>query len=194
MAAREQSSAVPDAFRYFPGTVSQNHRGEIVSINCSPGGVPKLPVPEALVTTSGLFGDSQRNRRYHGGPDRAVCLFSIERIRALQDEGHPIDAGTTGENLTVAGIDWDTVVPGVHIEVGESVLEVTAFTTPCRNIRESFSDLKFSRVLHTLYPGFSRVYARVLREGMVRVGDPTSVLRGAARQLNSKNILIRTVP
>ena len=149
--------------------------GEIVSINSSPGGVPKLPVPEALVTTSGLFGDSQRNRRYHGGPDRAVCLFSIERIRALQDEGHPIDAGTTGENLTIGGIDWDIVVPGSLIEAGVSLLEITAFTTPCRTIRESFRDLRFSRLLHTRHPGWSRVYARVIEEGMVRVGDPVVV-------------------
>lgn len=64
--------------------------GQVFSINCSPGGVPKLPIPEALITAYGLFGDSQANRVHHGGPDRAVCLFSAERILALQKEGHPI--------------------------------------------------------------------------------------------------------
>ena len=108
--------------------------GQVFSINCSPGGVPKLPVPEALVTTEGLFGDSHRNTRHHGGPDRAVCLFSAERLHALQDEGHPISTGSTGENLTLTGIDWELVEPGCRLEIGDAILEITSFTTPCRTI------------------------------------------------------------
>jgi MOSC domain-containing protein YiiM len=145
--------------------------GQLFSINCSPGGVPKLPVPEALVATFGLFGDSQNDKKHHGGPDRAVCLFSLERIRALQEEGHPIGTGTTGENLTISGLDWDLVVPGSRVEIGDAILEVTNYTTPCRTIRESFTDQKFMRMSQKHYPGWSRVYARVLREGMIRPGD-----------------------
>jgi MOSC domain-containing protein YiiM len=145
--------------------------GKIFSINCSGGGVPKLPVPEALLTVSGVLGDSQSNRKYHGGPDRAVCLFSLERIRALQEEGHPIGTGTTGENLTVSGLDWDLVIPGSILGIGDAILEVTSYTTPCRTIRESFMDQRFMRMSHKHYPGWSRVYARVLREGLVRNGD-----------------------
>ncbi|HEX6573897.1 MAG TPA: MOSC domain-containing protein [Gemmatimonadaceae bacterium] len=145
--------------------------GLVFSINCSPGGVPKLPVPEALVSPFGVFGDSQKNRRYHGGPDRAVCLFSLERIRALQDEGHPIGTGTTGENLTISGLDWDLVVPGSILEIGDAVLEITDYTKPCRTIRESFTDEKFTRMSQKLHPGWSRVYARVLKEGLIKTGD-----------------------
>ncbi len=49
--------------------------GRIVQLNTSPGGVPKLPVPEAEVTPSGMAGDRQRNLRFHGGPRRALCLY-----------------------------------------------------------------------------------------------------------------------
>jgi MOSC domain-containing protein YiiM len=149
--------------------------GRIFSINTSPGGVPKHAVPDAFVSTYGLFGDSQRNRKIHGGPNRAVCLFSIERIRGLEAEGHPISAGTTGENITVSGIDWDAVKPGVVIEAGEALLEVTSFTTPCRTIQGSFADGVLMRMSHKLYPGWSRVYARVLKEGRVRTGDLVSL-------------------
>jgi MOSC domain-containing protein YiiM len=145
--------------------------GQVFSINCSPGGVPKLPVPDALFSTFGVFGDAQNDRKHHGGPDRAVCLFSLEKIRVLQEEGHPIGTGTTGENLTVCCLDWDLVVPGSRIEVGDAILEVTEYTTPCRTIRESFTDHKFIRMSQKHHPGWSRVYARVLREGMVRTGD-----------------------
>jgi MOSC domain-containing protein YiiM len=145
--------------------------GRVFSINCSEGGVPKLPVPEALVSPFGVFGDSQNDRKHHGGPDRAVCLFSLERIRALQDEGHPVGTGTTGENLTISGLDWDLVAPGSIIEIGEAILQVTDYTKPCRTIRESFLNHRFIRMSQKHHPGWSRVYSRVLREGMIRTGD-----------------------
>ena len=65
--------------------------GRIESINVSRGGVPKTPVFEALVTADGIDGDRQRDLRFHGGPERAVVLFSLDVIRALQREGHPIN-------------------------------------------------------------------------------------------------------
>ena len=61
----------------------------VFQINISDGGVPKLPVQSVEVTADGLAGDRQRNLKYHGGPDRAVCLYSLERLLALQDQGHP---------------------------------------------------------------------------------------------------------
>jgi MOSC domain-containing protein YiiM len=149
--------------------------GRIFSINCSPGGVPKLPVPEAFLAIFGVFGDGQDDRKHHGGPDRAVCIFSLEKIRALQEEGHPIGTGTTGENLTISGLDWDLVAPGSTMKIGDAVLEVTGYTIPCRTIRESFIDEKFTRMSQRHHPGWSRVYARVLREGAVRTGDEVSL-------------------
>jgi len=79
--------------------------GVLVSINASGGGVPKLPRHRAAVTAAGVEGDRQRDLRYHGGVDRAVCLYSFDHIRALQEEGHPVSIGLLGENLTVMGLD-----------------------------------------------------------------------------------------
>jgi MOSC domain-containing protein YiiM len=103
-------------------------------------------------------------------------VYSLERIRALQAEGHPIDVGTAGENVTVEGIDWDLVVPGARLRLGQVVtLEVASFTTPCKTIRESFIDGEFVRISHKLHPGWSRVYTRVLAEGEIRAGDAVSL-------------------
>ena len=160
--------------------------GIVFSINSSPGGVPKLPVGEAMVTVAGLDSDSHRNLKYHGGPDRAICIFSLERILALQKEGHPIGTGTTGENLTLTGIDWDLDVPGATLETGDALFEIVSYTTPCRTIRESFIDERFSRLSQKHYPGWSRVYARVLREGMIRTGDAAVLTQS---ELGPKNWL-----
>jgi MOSC domain-containing protein YiiM len=157
--------------------LDDNRTGLVVSINVSGGGVPKKRISGARVAPLGLLDDAHDDTKHHGGPDRAVCLYSIERIRALQAEGHPIDVGTAGENVTVEGLDWNQVVPGTRIRLGDEVLlEVTAFTTPCKTIRQSFIDESFIRISHKLYPGWSRVYARVLSEGEVHFGDVVELL------------------
>lgn len=148
-----------------------SEHGVIVSINISRGGVPKLPVPEAVAGPSGLDGDGQRDRRHHGGPDRALCLYSLERIEALQREGHCIAPGTTGENLTIRGLDWDAIMPGVQLRAGSVTMEITAYASPCKSIRPSFADENSNRLSQQLHPGWSRVYARVVESGELRVGD-----------------------
>ncbi|MHB1095815.1 MAG: MOSC domain-containing protein [Gemmatimonadaceae bacterium] len=145
--------------------------GVIVSINISRGGVPKRPVAVARVSADGLDGDGQRDRRHHGGPDRALCLYSMERIEALRREGHNIAPGTTGENLTIRGLDWDTITPGVQLQAGGVTMEVTAYASPCKSIRPSFADGNSNRMSQQLHPGWSRVYARVVGSGELRVGD-----------------------
>jgi MOSC domain-containing protein YiiM len=159
--------------------------GTVHSINTSEGGVPKLPRPAAAVTAGGLAGDRQRDRRHHGGPLRAVSLYSLERIRALQQEGHPVDVGTMGENVTVAGLDWSRVGPGVRLSVGDVLLEVTDDAPPCKTIAGSFRDGRFVRASQKVHPGWSRFYAQVVREGTVRVGDPVALLGVAPEEASS---------
>jgi MOSC domain-containing protein YiiM len=154
--------------------------GRIVQINVSPGGVPKRPVARARVTRLGIEGDGHRNAERHGGPDRALCLFSVEQIEALQGEGHPVEPGTLGENLTLAGLDWAEVQPDDIFRLGQDVLvQVTRFTSPCFNVRGAFLDGAYSRVSQKRHPGWSRVYARVLVPGEIAAGDPAARLTAA---------------
>ena len=156
--------------------LDNSQTGTLFSINVSAGGVPKKAVTGAQVSQSGLVGDAQNDQKHHGGADRAVCIYSLEIIQALQREGHPIDIGTAGENLTLQGINWDLIVPGARLRVGDEVLlEVASFTNPCKTIRGSFIDGKFIRIAQKFFPGWSRVYARVLAEGQIRSGDPVEV-------------------
>jgi MOSC domain-containing protein YiiM len=164
-----------------PARATARAAGRIVYVNVSAGGVPKLPVTEARLGPSGLEGDRQRNRRFHGGPLRALCIYSLERIHALQREGHPIAPGSTGENITLEGIDWPLLVPGVRLALGETEVEITTYTSPCGVIRHSFSDYNSVRIWQGEHPGWSRVYARVIREGVIRAGDAARILYAQAR-------------
>lgn len=145
--------------------------GTLVSINISKGGVPKLARPSCLVTANGLEGDRQRDLENHGGAMRAVCLYSQDLIDALRAEGHPISAGTIGENFTLSGVAWGEMVPGAEFAVGEVRVELTGYAAPCNIIAGSFRDRRSGRVSQKAHPGWSRLYARVLKEGTVRVGD-----------------------
>jgi MOSC domain-containing protein YiiM len=148
---------------------------KIHSLNLSNGGVPKSPVASCEVRTSGIAGDRQRDRRYHGGPQRAVSLYSLELLVALQAEGHPVTPGALGENVTLAGADWSRMMPGAVLEAGAVLLELTSYAAPCANLRRYFSDGRFARVSEKQHPGWSRLYARVLRPGMIKVGDAVAI-------------------
>jgi MOSC domain-containing protein YiiM len=84
----------------------------IAQLSVSNGGVPKKAVESVRVTALGLEGDAHRDQEHHGGPERAVCLFAMEAIRALQAEGHPLVPGALGENVTLEGLDWSAIQPG----------------------------------------------------------------------------------
>jgi MOSC domain-containing protein YiiM len=145
--------------------------GVLHSINVSAGGVPKLARRSAAVRASGVEGDRQRDLRNHGGPMRAVCLYSLELIRALRAEGHSIEVGSIGENFTLDGMPWEHMVPGATLEVGEVQIELTAYAAPCNNLMPYFTGGRVIRVAQKVHPGWSRLYARVLREGTVQVGN-----------------------
>lgn len=145
-------------------------------INVSDGGIPKRPVLEAKVTESGIAGDRQRNLKLHGGPERAICLYSSDLLERLQDEGHPIEAGSTGENLTLAGLDWSDLVPGTRLKIGPEVeLQIASYCAPCELNACWFHDKVIERISQKTNPGWSRLYARVLRGGIVRPGDAVVV-------------------
>jgi len=144
----------------------------LYQINSSNGGLPKLPLTEARVSIEGLCGDGHRNKIIHGGPDRAICVFSFEVIEVLQQEGHTIYPGASGENFTLAGLDWAHIQPGDQMKVGEEVrIEFTSFCEPCRRIAQWFHEGDYDRIAQQQHPGWSRLYARVLSEGQVRQGD-----------------------
>ena len=134
------------------------------------GGVPKLPLSEGRLGAAGIEGDKPRSSR------RAVIIYSLERIEGLREEGHPVDApGSLGENITVEGLDWASLVVGLRLRLGDVLVELTSPTAPCHIIEDQFSDRDSNRIEEACFPGWSRWCAAVLEEGIVRPGDVVSV-------------------
>tara|TARA_Y200000002_G_C22285449_1_gene498175 strand:- start:43 stop:519 length:477 start_codon:yes stop_codon:yes gene_type:complete len=154
-------------------------QGSIHSINVSgSGGVPKMSVKAAMIGFEGLDGDYNRFRteRKAGDPGRAVCIFSLERIRELQREGHPIDIGTAGENLTIEGLEWPSLRAGMTLRVGDASITLSEPCAPCSKIGWSFKGEDISRVDHEKQEGWSRWSASVTEEGAVSVSDPVYLI------------------
>jgi MOSC domain-containing protein YiiM len=150
--------------------------GTVVRLNISSGGMPKLPVPTVRVTRDGLVGDWQKVRKYHGGPDRAVCLFSEELYAWLREQGvERVVNGSIGENFTTRGIELMSLNPGRRLRVGQQVvIELTGVREPCRQLK--MWDARFPKLIL----GRSGWLARVIVEGEVAAGDPIVLEGGAA--------------
>jgi MOSC domain-containing protein YiiM/GNAT superfamily N-acetyltransferase len=151
--------------------------GRVFQVNISPGGVPKRPVERAWVGRLGLDGDAHHHATVHGGPHRAVALLAIEAIERVQADGHPIEPGSVGENLTTSGIELARLAVGTRLAIGDHlVLELSAPANPCDVIKGSFRQGKSGRISILTHPDDSRMYARVLAVGEVRPGDPIRLL------------------
>jgi MOSC domain-containing protein YiiM len=113
-------------------------RGRVVQVHLKPKegrarGLPKRAVPELTITAAGVQGDYNRWRteEANGDPDQAVLLLTEEILSALRAEGWPVRAGDLGENLTLAELPPDALMPGAQVHLGEVVLEVSKPCEPC---------------------------------------------------------------
>ena len=151
--------------------------GTLTQVNVSNGGMPKLPVLQARVTKDGLEGDWQKNRKYHGGPDRAVCVYSEELYEWLRDTGVDVSNGQIGENFTTRGVDLQQLTQGDRLRVGaHCVIEITKVRVPCHQLKKWDVDLP------ELIVGRSGWVAKVVEEGVVRPGDAIEVLPREGKQ------------
>ena len=162
--------------------------GTIVQISISPGGLPKLPVPEGFVTPLGIEGDQHLHPNIHGGPQKAILLVSAEVVENLRERGYPLYFGALGENLTTRGIDFRRLRVGDRLRAGGALLEITRPRGPCTALDIYGETLKLDifdarvKALDYTSPrwGMSGLYASVVHGGPVRPGDIIALVASAA--------------
>ena len=153
----------------------------VVHLAISDGGVPKISQPELMISHAGVEGDRQAHPAVHGGPERAVCLLAAEVIDALRAAGHPIRPGSTGENITVLGLEWQHLAPGDLLRFeGGVTIQIVEGASPCGAIAGSFSDGDVMRLDPQRGDGNTRWYARVDTPGVLAVGATCTRVAGSA--------------
>lgn len=138
--------------------------------------IDKRPVDRPVeVSPLGLYGDSQCDRRYHGGADKALYAYAVEDAAWWAEElGREIRPGLFGENLTIEGIDCTNAVLGERWRIGpDVVVEVRMPRSPCDNLSLRMEIQGF----HQQFAASRRVgaYLAVLVPGMVAAGERVAV-------------------
>ena len=130
-----------------------------------------------MLRTDNLDGDAQADLSVHGGPDKAVCVYSAEHHASWRDELGiaGIDNGAFGENFAVNGLTESAVCIGDRFQVGDAVVEVSQPRGPCWKLSRRWNrpDLP-KRFIASQRTGW---YFRVISEGAVGAGDALVLIR-----------------
>ncbi|WP_235445324.1 MOSC domain-containing protein [Gulbenkiania mobilis] len=127
-----------------------------------------------LLEHRGLSGDAQGDRRYHGGPDKAVHHYPAEhyahwRQTCPQADGAVFRPGGFGENFSTCGLNETTVHFGDIVRAGTALLQVSQARQPCWKLNIRFGQPDMARRVQD--SGRTGWYYRVLEPGHLRAGD-----------------------
>lgn len=150
--------------------------GKITSIgqDAVQSGIDKHSVDHRLfLGLEGFAEDEQSDRRYHGGPEKAVHHYPFEHYNLWQEDIKDCEIlkkpGAFGENFSTTGMDESNVSVGDVFKVGGATLEVSQGRQPCWKLNQRFAVTDMAkRVQQTGRTGW---YYRVIEEGYVEPGD-----------------------
>ena len=142
--------------------------GKIIAVCTSPEkGTQKQNVGSALLVEDwGIQGDAHAGK-WH----RQVSLLSYDRVEEFRARGAQVEPGAFGENLLVEGFDFKYLPVGTRFGCNGAVLELTQIGKQCHahcQIYRQVGDCIMPR---------EGVFTRVLRGGVVRVGDELTILK-----------------
>ncbi len=153
------------------GKVSPLGHGEELSA------IKKIPASGPLcLTKTGFAGDEQADRRYHGGPEKAVHHFPAEHYLKLAERfpGMAFSIGNFGENISSSGITEAGIYLGDVFSLGSAVIQLSQGRQPCWKLNVRFNAANMARLIQET--GWTGWYYRVLEEGIVSPGDRLRLL------------------
>lgn len=161
------------------GTIRAVLRGSVQPLGRTTSGIDKYPVQgQVRVEPLGLVGDEQADLRSHGGIDKAVHCYSWAHYMSWRKElaaNNLFDApGAFGENLSIDGLDENTICIGDRWRVGSALFVVSQGRQPCfkLNLRFGVPDMAL-RVQNSLRAGW---YLSVAETGELKSGDEIELL------------------
>lgn len=141
--------------------------------------IAKQPVAGPVqITRLGLAGDTQIDRRHHGGPDMAVHCYPQDHHAFWRKQigAHPLleEPGCFGTNLVMAGLTEGDVMVGARFRLGSALLEACQPRQPCSTIEQHFG--RPGMVKTIVGNGRCGWFFRVLEEGVAEAGDRLTLI------------------
>lgn len=123
-----------------------------------------------------LSGDGQADLKVHGGPDKAVCVYSADHYPFWREHlGVPeCGPGWFGENFSVEGQTETAVAIGDTYRIGTAVVQISQPRAPCWKLGRRWNRLDMPKLV--LASGRTGWYLRVIETGDVQPGDTFSLL------------------
>jgi MOSC domain-containing protein YiiM len=154
-------------------------------------GIYKYPVNTVIVDNLGIQGDTQIDKRYHGGPERALHQYALGSYEQII-KGHPLlhkkaQPGSMGENLTIAQMNEKNVFIGDIYQMGQCKVQVSGPRMPCYKISEKFNWPKLDRFVakHAIH-GW---YYRIIEGGALSLGDNVTLINRPCTTLSIADFL-----
>jgi MOSC domain-containing protein YiiM len=134
--------------------------------------IVKSPViGSVIIGPKGLDGDSQVNRRAHGGVERALCVYPAAHLATWgRAWGVSLEPGSFGENLTVSGLDEESVHLGDRYRFGSALLEVSQPREPCSTLAGRLGHEELPELIRD--NGRTGWYMRVIEPGLAAARLP----------------------
>ena len=131
-------------------------------------GIRKHQVPYIdLKLRHGIVGDA-----HAGDWHRQISLLAEESVDTMRDICPiKLDAGVFAENFNTRCMALKTLPVGTHLRIGEAELEVTQIGKQCHN------DCEIKRTAGKCVMPTEGIFAIVIKEGRVQVGDEIEVLK-----------------
>jgi MOSC domain-containing protein YiiM len=133
--------------------------------------VHRFPMKEAVEVEA--FENKGFKGCIHGRPgsQRQVLLMDRETL-----DRFGLAPGAVKENVTIKGIDFQTLAIGQRLKIGESLLEITVPCDPCPRMDEIRTGLQEE------LRGQRGWLCRVIEAGTIRQGDPVVVMTEVAAE------------
>lgn len=124
----------------------------------------------------GFRTDEQADRKHHGGPEKAVCVYSSEHYSHWQAVlGIPdLPYGAFGENLTIEGLLETEACVGDRFSLGEAEVQISQPRQPCWKLARRWQVKDLAAQVEQ--NGFTGFYFRVIRHGHVQAGDSLELI------------------
>ena len=154
--------------------------------------IAKASVAQAQVDALGMVNDDQGDKRFHGGPEKALHHYSLAGYEKMMKH-FPLfhkrfRPGVLGENITSDTLHDKNVCIGDVFQIGQLKVQVSSPRIPCWKISHKMDIADLDKFISQ--HGITGWYYRILEQGTLKVNDEITLLEQANPELTIHTFML----